>query len=128
MSEQRARYSGRVVSSGRNNARRSYSHLCERMFDSAAEARRAEHLTILQRVGAISDLMFQPVYLLNKAPRVSYKPDFQYRQDGHMVLEDVKGGPITRELRVKLLWLREKFGLEVDLVRETRKDWEIERL
>lgn len=122
------KYSGRVVSSGRNNAKRTWSERCQRTFDSKAEALRGETLITLQRVGSISELQFQPVYLLNKSPRVSYRPDFQYREDGRLVLEDVKGGPITRELRVKLLWLREKFGLEVDLVRETRKGWEIERL
>jgi hypothetical protein len=118
----------RAVSSGRNGARKTYSALCQRTFDSKTEARRGETLTTLERVGAISELQFQPMYLLNKSPRVSYRPDFQYREDGHLVLEDVKGGPITRELRVKLLWLREKFGLEVDLVRETRNGWEVERL
>lgn len=127
MSEQRARYSGRVVSSGRNNARRSYSHLCQRTFDSATEARRGEHLAMLERAGAISGLLYQPVYVLCERPRVTYRPDFTYLLDGKLVVEDVKG-TLTRELRVKLAWLRDKAGVEVDLVRARQGGWEVERI
>lgn len=129
MSEQRARYSGRVVSSGRNNAKRTWSEMCQRWFDSKTEARRGEELALLFANAVIDELEYQPVFVLSASPRVTYRPDFRYRNElGHLVYEDVKGGPITRELRVKLLWLREKCGIKVDLVRMTRTGWEIERL
>jgi hypothetical protein len=117
----------RAVSSGRNGARKTWSELCKRTFDSATEARRGEELAILERAGAISGLLYQPVYALCERPRVTYRPDFTYILEGRLVVEDVKG-TLTRELRVKLAWLREKTGVEVDLVRARHGGWEVERI
>ena len=98
------------------HARRTYSMLCDRWIDSKAEAHRAEELTIAQKGGAISGLEFQIKFVLSKAPKVTIRIDFGYVEDGQMVYEDVKG-VLTRDFRTKLAWLKEKFGIEVRLIR-----------
>ena len=118
------------MSGATHRARKTHSDLCQRTFDSATEARRGEILHTLVTAGVITELDYQPVFVLSVAPKVTYRPDFRYRDEhGHLVYEDVKGGPISRELRVKLAWLRAQIGLEVDLVRADRRGgWTIERI
>lgn len=74
-------------------------------FDSKAEARRYSVLKLLVAAGEISDLRIHPQFTLQeayttpKAERVSairYTADFQYRQEGHIVVEDVKGARATQ--------------------------------
>lgn len=83
-------------------------------FDSKKEARRYEELKLLQRAGKITDLQLQKEYELIPAqyepvPRYGkkgqrlqdgrrciekgcvYKADFVYKQDGKLIVEDVKG-------------------------------------
>lgn len=70
-------------------------------FDSKAESRRYVQLKLLEQAGAISDLKLQPRYRLQEAykhPRtgkkvqaIHYIGDFQYVQEGQVVVEDVKG-------------------------------------
>ena len=95
---------------------RTYSELCQRAFDSRAEARRGENLAMLQREGEISDLEYQVRFVLCDKPKVSITLDFAYTENGEKVYEDVKGVE-TREFRVKLAWLKEKHGVEVRLMR-----------
>lgn len=68
-------------------------------FDSKAEARRYSELMLLQRSGKISDLKLQKTYQL--IPRftkngityraVNYIADFEYIENGSIIVEDVKG-------------------------------------
>lgn len=69
------------------------------LFDSAKEANRYCELKLLIRAGEISDLYLQPTFILqedfDKNERhyraITYKADFQYRQNGKWVIEDTKG-------------------------------------
>ena len=85
-------------------------------FDSKAEHRRYCELRLLERAGAITDLVVHPRFDLLPAtawngkryPAVRFTPDFQYREDGRMVVEDVKGGKATqtRDFKLRLrLWI-----------------------
>ena len=68
-------------------------------FDSKGEAKRFKELVLLGRQGLISDLVLQPVYILqnsfkrhNKTIRkIEYVADFRYKQNGVIVVEDFKG-------------------------------------
>lgn len=71
-----------------------------RRYASKAEAKRGEELLLLERAGAISVLMFQPVFELAEAvsmdgrrkPALRYIADFSYNDSaGNLVVEDVKG-------------------------------------
>lgn len=81
-------------------------------FDSISEANRYRELSLLQRAGKISELKLQPVYLLS--PKTQYEnkceyiADFEYIQDGKLVVEDVKGCK-THEYIVKRKWFRYKY-------------------
>ena len=98
-------------------ARRTYSKLCQRWFDSKAECLRGEDLHLLQLGGQISKLAYQPAYELCRDPKVSYRADFRYRdEDGNRVVEDVKG-VMTKECRVKLAWVKEKYLIEVVIIK-----------
>lgn len=68
------------------------------IFASKREAARYLHLSMLQRVGVISDLRLQvpfelqPAVVLDgrKKPALRYFADFVYQQDGRQVIEDAK--------------------------------------
>jgi hypothetical protein len=63
-------------------------------YDSKREARRAEALQLLQKIGAISELEMQVKFQLlpkQKDERsVTYIADFSYWENGVRVVEDVK--------------------------------------
>jgi hypothetical protein len=70
-------------------------------FDSQAEYRRYCELKLLEQAGEIIDLEVHPKFSLTPRgldlwsrkpirPR-KYEGDFQYQEDGHLVVEDVKG-------------------------------------
>lgn len=78
-------------------------------FDSAKEAARYDELMLLLRTGRISELRLQPEFTLQEAfttPQgekiraVKYRADFQYIQDGQVIVEDVKGYK-TKEYELK---------------------------
>lgn len=81
-------------------------------FDSLAELRRYEQLRLLQLSGKITDLVVHPTYELLPACTINgkrerpirYVADFQYDEDGHTVVEDVKGGKATQTREWKLKW------------------------
>lgn len=94
-------------------------------FDSAKEYRRFKELQILQRAGVISDLTCQAVYVLaesvkfsNEArskPALKYVADFQYTENGKLVVEDVKS-KITKEnpvYRIKKHLMMSVHGIEI---------------
>lgn len=70
------------------------------VFDSKREAARYLELKVMQKAGEIHDLEMQPVYTLQQSFRdnqgnvhraITYRADFQYYQNGEVVVEDVKG-------------------------------------
>ena len=103
-------------------ARRTWSNLCNRTFSSKLEAQRGEELCLLQLAGEISELNYQEKFVLSEEPKVTITIDFCYHKKGDYgyTYEDTKGMGETREFRVKRLWLREKLGIDVILIRETR--------
>ena len=104
------------------HAARTWSELCNRWFDSKAEARRGEALAMLERAGEIRRLEYQPRWVLSDDPRVTYKADFAYWIDSEQVLgeeqviEDVKGA-LPRDTRTKLAWLKQKYRIKVRLLK-----------
>lgn len=94
-------------------------------FDSAKEYRRFKELQLLQRAGVISDLTCQATYVLaesvkfsNEArakPTLRYVADFQYIENGVIVVEDVKS-KITKEnpvYRIKKHLMMSVHGIEI---------------
>lgn len=82
------------------------------LFDSAKEAARYEELKLAEYAGQIRDLKLQPEFELQPGFRdrngkkhqpVKYRADFQYIEDGQIVVEDTKGFPTqTWKLKQKL--------------------------
>ena len=97
-------------------AKKTFSELCGRTFDSKAEARRGEELVLLEKAGEIKDLEYQVSFLLCQKPNIKIKVDFAYQENGNKIFEDVKG-VMTRDARVKIAWLREKYGIDVKIVK-----------
>ena len=68
-------------------------------FDSKAEARRYQELSLMEKTGEIKNLRLQPEYELiprfkkgNKTHRRTvYIADFEYIENGRTIVEDVKG-------------------------------------
>ncbi len=77
-------------------------------YASKREARRANDLAILERIGDISELKEQVVFIIapsvviqgRKRPPMKYIADWTYVQGGKMVVEDCKGFRTT-EYRIK---------------------------
>ena len=105
-----------------------WSELCQREFASKAERRRGEDLHMLERAGEISDLEYQPQWILSTEPKVTYTADFRYTRPGkklgayrysarEYIVEDVKG-VMTDASRVRIAWLKQQYGITVNVVRE----------
>lgn len=79
-------------------------------FDSIAEANRYDDLLTLQTAEMISDLEHHPIYVLQPSFKrdgktiraIKYEGDFRYREDGRVVVEDVKGGKATQTQAFKI--------------------------
>jgi hypothetical protein len=91
-------------------------------YDSNKEARRAQELKYMQHTSEISDLVEQPRFELipkQKGERaVSYVADFQYTENGLLVVEDVKS-PITRKLPAYIIKRKLMLKIHGIKVRET---------
>lgn len=106
------------------HARRTWSELCQRTFDSKAECLHGEDLCLLEKAGEIFDLRYQWKFYLSEKPKVTITIDFCYLRPvkvGDVILrervfEDVKG-VLTRDFRTKLAWLKQKERIEVNLIR-----------
>lgn len=69
------------------------------VFDSIAESKRYKELKLLEKVGKIKELELQPRFLLQEGfkkngktyRKIEYVADFQYEENGKLVVEDVKG-------------------------------------
>jgi len=87
-------------------------------FDSMKEANRYRELKLLEKVGEISNLVLQPVYVLlngfeykgEKIRAIKYIGDFEYREvkTGNKVLEDTKGFK-TKDYLIKVKLLKNKY-------------------
>ena len=89
-------------------------------FDSKAESLRALYLVGLLNNGAISDLVFQPLFEIQAGFRrnkcavraIKYIADFAYTKDGNKIIEDVKGVK-TAEYQLKKKLFLKKYGDEL---------------
>lgn len=89
-------------------------------FDSLAESRRYCELRLLEAAGEITDLRVHPRYeLLPKEGgerAVHYEGDFEYREGGRVVCEDVKGVE-TPVFRLKASMFRRRYpGIELRII------------
>lgn len=102
------------------------------VFDSVKEARRYQELSILEKLGEISDLRCQVEYELIPAQRepdsigkrggvikgkviekkCSYIADFVYIENGKTVVEDVKGFR-TPEYKIKRKLMLYRHGIKI---------------
>jgi hypothetical protein len=84
-------------------------------FASQGEGRRYAELKLLERAGAIKGLRLQPRYVIQDSFRregkvvqaIVYVADFEYFEDGKLVVEDFKGVE-TYEFKIKrkMFWKR----------------------
>lgn len=91
---------------------------------SLAEMKRAAELILLSRAGRITSLRFQPRYdLVVEGEKITtYVADFEYREGGRVVVEDVKpsGDFMTDVAELKIAMfnaLYKKHGLTVTITR-----------
>lgn len=90
------------------------------VFASQAEARRYGELLLLQKAGEITDLECQPRFPLrvNGVVVAHYVGDFRYRKrDAALVVEDVKGGPVTPVFALKRKMVEAQYGIQITEVR-----------
>jgi hypothetical protein len=77
------------------------SVLSGKRFDSLKESKRFSELSLLQKLGKISNLETQKPFLLipkqDGERAVKYIADFVYTENGNIIVEDVKSA-ITRKL------------------------------
>ena len=96
------------------------------LFDSKKEAIRYQQLKSLEKIKAISDLQRQVKYTLIPSQKdengkvieqkCSYIADFVYRQNGQIVVEDVKGyrkGGAYAVFAIKRKLMLQKYGIRV---------------
>ena len=96
------------------------------LFDSKKEALRWRQLKSLEKINAISDLQRQVKYTLIPAQKdeagktiehkCSYIADFVYKQNGQIVVEDVKGyrkGGAYAVFAIKRKLMLQKYGIRV---------------
>lgn len=89
-------------------------------FDSKKEAKRFDELLLLLRAKKISELDIQPEFLLMDTqrhngvtyPKVKYISDFQYKQNGKTIVEDVKSDHTAKltSYRIKIKWFLSIYG------------------
>lgn len=87
------------------------------VFDSMAEGHRYEGLKYLQQGGEISDLELQPkfVFAIGHKKMFTYRADFQYMENGELIIEDVKG-MTTPVFNLKKKIIEADKGIEIRLV------------
>lgn len=69
-------------------------------FDSRKEAKRYQELKLLEKAGMVTDLELQKKFVLIPSQKIdgkvverecSYVADFVYKENGYLIVEDVKG-------------------------------------
>ena len=91
----------------------------DEVFDSRRECNRWIELRRLQNAGLISELERQVTYDLtvNGVCVAKIRPDFRYRRDGELVVEDVKSKPtMTPIFRLKAKLLKVLHGVTLEIV------------
>ena len=94
-------------------------------FDSKKEAEFYAELRLREKIGEITHLRLQPRYLLQEAFRydgkhyreMEYVADFEYIEDGKVVVVDVKGFKTAVYMLKKKLFLY-KYGDKVKFIEE----------
>ncbi len=96
-------------------------------FASKGESRHYAELRLRERAGEISGLLLQPSFVLQekftdaggvKQRAVKYVADFQFIENGRVVVVDYKGAPETPVFKMKAKMFRMKFpNLELRIVR-----------
>lgn len=95
------------------------------VFDSIAESKRYKELALLEKAGKITGLELQPRFLLQEAFRkngktyrkIEYIADFQYIENGQVIVEDVKGKE-TEVFKLKRKLFEKKYTeLELKLIK-----------
>lgn len=95
------------------------------VFDSIAESKRYKELVLLQRAGRITELQLQPKFLLQESFRkngktyrkIEYIADFQYEENGKIIVEDVKGKETDVFKLKRKLFEKKYWGLELRLIK-----------
>lgn len=98
-----------------------WSKLIRRGFHSKLERDRAETLHLMAMAGEILDLKYQVPIVLCDIPgyHCEIVIDFSYLlpRGDTIVYEDTKGFT-TKEARVKLCWLYDKFKIKVNIIKK----------
>lgn len=94
-------------------------------FASQAEHRRYQQLMILERVGDIRAVRVHPRYLLQEAfvdntgkrwSAIHYVADFEYYEDGVIVVEEVKGAETAIWKMKKKMFLKRHYLLHLRII------------
>lgn len=104
----------------RNKYNNKFTYVDGIRFSSRKEAERYAVLKLLEKAGAISDLVLQPrftlqesfVYAGKKERKIEYVADFQYMQGGNLIVEDVKGLK-TPVYKLKRKLFLNKYGSDI---------------
>lgn len=95
------------------------------VFDSIAESKRYKELAVLEKAGKITGLELQPHFLLQEGfkkkgktyRKIEYIADFQYIENGQVIVEDVKGKE-TEVFKLKRKLFEKKYpDLELKLIK-----------
>jgi hypothetical protein len=86
-------------------------------FDSMREFNRYYELKLMERSGAITNLVRTPKFPFrhNEQLICRYEGDFSYREGGKLIVEDVKS-PVTRKdpvYRLKNKMLKAFYGIQI---------------
>ena len=103
-----------VVSTKYHNRKTKYAG---QVYDSAAEARRAQELDLLKAAGQVKEWRRpeRVIVWMSGQDRITYRPDFLvYGADGHAWFEDVKGVQ-TEAFRIKAKLFR-SHGFELRVI------------
>lgn len=103
----------------RNSSPRKYRNIPvqigEYKFDSKKEGRRYEELVLKVKAGLITDSIVHPKFELsiNKFKIGTYSADFEYRENGALIVEDVKGWVRTESYRLKRKLMKALHNIEI---------------
>lgn len=97
-------------------------------FDSGLEAKRYTQLKILEAAGAIKNVQIQPKFRLMDSYKyngktiraIDYIADFTYKEDGKVIVEDVKGIR-TKDYIIKSKLFIKKYIIDLGEIDEFRE-------
>lgn len=115
----RISYSGGMAGKiGGNKYHATVTHRHGITFRSKGEANRYDELRLQELAGEITDLEYEPEsypLVVNGIKITSYRPDYRYRENGVLVVEDFKSSATARArdwpIRKKLM--RALYGIEI---------------